>query len=45
MVVGDRQPYIAALITLDPEALPAWAAERGLPVELERLPVKSRCGS
>ena len=37
MVVGDRQPYIAALITLDPEALPAWAAERGLPVELERL--------
>ncbi len=26
MVVGDRQPYIAALITLDPEALPAWAA-------------------
>ena len=37
MVVGDRQPYIAALITLDPEALPAWAAERGLPVEMERL--------
>ena len=31
MVVGDRQPYIAALITLDPEALPDWAAERGLP--------------
>jgi long-chain acyl-CoA synthetase len=23
MVVGDRRPYIAALITLDPEALPA----------------------
>jgi long-chain acyl-CoA synthetase len=37
MVVGDRQPYIAALITLDPEALPAWAAERGLPTELELL--------
>jgi len=37
MVVGDRQPYIAALITLDPDALPAWAAERGLPVEMERL--------
>jgi long-chain acyl-CoA synthetase len=37
MVVGDRQPYIAALITLDPEALPAWAAERGLPTETERL--------
>ncbi len=37
MVVGDRQPYIAALITLDPEALPAWATERGLPTEMERL--------
>jgi long-chain acyl-CoA synthetase len=37
MVVGDRQPYIAALITLDPDALPAWAAEHGLPVEMERL--------
>jgi long-chain acyl-CoA synthetase len=37
MVVGDRQPYIAALITLDPEALPAWAAERGLPAEMESL--------
>jgi long-chain acyl-CoA synthetase len=24
MVVGDGQPYIAALITLDAEALPAW---------------------
>jgi long-chain acyl-CoA synthetase len=24
MVVGDAQPYIACLVTLDPEALPAW---------------------
>ena len=39
MVVGDRQPYIAALITLDPEALPAWAAERGLPTDMESLAV------
>ena len=37
MVVGDRRPYIAALITLDPEAVPAWAAERGLPADLESL--------
>jgi long-chain acyl-CoA synthetase len=37
MVVGDRQPYIAALITLDPEALPAWAAERGLPTDMDSL--------
>jgi long-chain acyl-CoA synthetase len=37
MVVGDRQPYIAALITLDPESLPAGAAERGLPTDMESL--------
>ena len=37
MVVGDRQPYIAALITLDPESLPAWAAERGLPADMDSL--------
>ena len=37
MVVGDRQPYVAALITLDPESLPAWAAERGLPTDMATL--------
>jgi long-chain acyl-CoA synthetase len=37
MVVGDRQPYIAALITLDPEALPTWAEERGLPSDMAAL--------
>jgi len=26
MVVGDNQPFIAALITLDPDALKAWVA-------------------
>jgi long-chain acyl-CoA synthetase len=31
MVVGDRQPFIAALVTLDPEALPDWLAEHGRP--------------
>ncbi len=29
MVVGDRQPFIAALVTLDEEALPAWLATHG----------------
>ena len=33
MVVGDGQPFIAALITLDAEALPAWAEEKGKPTE------------
>ncbi len=26
MVVGDNKPYIAALVTLDPEAIKGWAA-------------------
>jgi long-chain acyl-CoA synthetase len=29
MVVGDRQPFIAALVTLDPEALPDWLRNHG----------------
>ncbi len=33
MVVGDGQPYIAALLTLDPEALPGWLEARGLPAQ------------
>jgi long-chain acyl-CoA synthetase len=31
MVVGDAQPYIACLVTLDAEALPAWLAQHGKP--------------
>ncbi len=31
MVVGDAQPFIAALVTIDPEALPAWRERNGKP--------------
>lgn len=31
VVVGDGKPYIAALITLDAEALPGWLKAKGLP--------------
>jgi long-chain acyl-CoA synthetase len=34
MVVGDKQPFVAALITLDAEAVPAWRAEHGKPAGL-----------
>ena len=27
MVVGDAKPFIAALVTIDPEAFPAWAKQ------------------
>jgi long-chain acyl-CoA synthetase len=29
MVVGDDRPFIAALVTIDPEAFPAWAEAHG----------------
>jgi long-chain acyl-CoA synthetase len=31
MVIGDRQPFIAALVTLDEDALPGWLASKGRP--------------
>jgi long-chain acyl-CoA synthetase len=31
-VVGDKRPYLIALVTLDPEEAPAFAAEHGLDV-------------
>ena len=30
IVVGDQKPFIAALVTLDPEMLPVWAKNHGL---------------
>jgi long-chain acyl-CoA synthetase len=29
-VIGDGQPYIVALLVLDPDVTPVWAAQRGL---------------
>ncbi|MDA3021166.1 MAG: AMP-binding protein [Actinomycetota bacterium] len=31
MVVGDAQPFIAALVTIEPEAFPAWRTQAGKP--------------
>ncbi|MGW3666249.1 hypothetical protein [Streptomyces sp. NPDC005141] len=33
LVVGDNRPFVAALITLDAEALAHWLAVRGLPAD------------
>jgi long-chain acyl-CoA synthetase len=34
MVVGDAKPFIAALFTLDEEALPGWLAAHGKATDL-----------
>ncbi|MFF7470252.1 AMP-binding protein [Streptomyces sp. NPDC008092] len=33
LVVGDNRPFVAALITLDPEAVAHWLSVRGLPAD------------
>ncbi len=34
VVVGDQKPFIAALVTLDPEMLPTWLSNNDLPADL-----------
>ena len=34
VVVGDQRPFIAALITLDPEMLPTWLENNGLSAKM-----------
>ncbi|MFT3899680.1 MAG: long-chain fatty acid--CoA ligase [Gordonia sp. (in: high G+C Gram-positive bacteria)] len=33
LVVGDGKPFIGALVTLDPEAVPGWLERNGLPAD------------
>ncbi|WP_310430913.1 AMP-dependent synthetase/ligase [Streptomyces sp. 3330] len=33
LVVGDNRPFVAALVTLDPDALAHWRTVRGLPAD------------
>ena len=37
VVVGDRKPYLVALVTLDPEEAAAYASEHGLPEDPAQL--------
>jgi long-chain acyl-CoA synthetase len=39
LVVGDQQPFIAALITIDPEAFPRWLSEQGRPADTKMADV------
>ena len=42
VVIGDRRPYLTALVTLDPEEAVKFAAEHGLPEDPEALAVERR---
>jgi long-chain acyl-CoA synthetase len=35
LVVGDNKPFIAALITIDPEAFPQWLTQTGRPASTQ----------
>jgi long-chain acyl-CoA synthetase len=37
VVIGDRRPYLVAIVTLDPEEAAAYAREHGLPEDPEQL--------
>jgi long-chain acyl-CoA synthetase len=37
VVIGDRRPYLVALVTLDPEEAVKFAQENGLPEDLEAI--------
>jgi len=37
LVVGDRRPYVSALVTLDPDEIARWAREHGIDGDLGTL--------
>lgn len=34
VVIGDQRPFVAALLSLDPEMMPTWLANNGQPADL-----------
>jgi long-chain acyl-CoA synthetase len=37
VVIGDRRPFLSALVTLDEEKAPSWAAEQGIEGDLATI--------
>lgn len=37
VAIGDRRKFVSALVTLDPDYAPGWAAAHGLPTDLAEL--------
>ena len=42
VVIGDRRPFLTALVTLDPESAPGWAAEHGIESDLAAIAAHER---
>ena len=42
LVVGDKRPYVAALITLDPDEISRWAAAQGINRDVASLAADER---
>jgi long-chain acyl-CoA synthetase len=42
VVIGDKRPFLTALITLDEEKAPAWAAEHGIEGEIPQIAANDR---
>jgi long-chain acyl-CoA synthetase len=45
VMVGDRLPYLTALVTLDPEEAPEYAKAHGLPTDLAALAASPEVGA
>jgi long-chain acyl-CoA synthetase len=35
--IGDQRPFVSALVTLDPDAVAAWAAKKGIDADIEAI--------
>ena len=42
VVIGDRRPFLTALVTLDPETAPGWAQEHGIEGDLASIAAHER---
>ncbi|MGH3065046.1 MAG: AMP-dependent synthetase/ligase, partial [Gaiellaceae bacterium] len=42
LVVGDKRPYVAALITLDPDEIGRWASAQGIDADVPLLAADTR---
>jgi long-chain acyl-CoA synthetase len=43
VVIGDKRPFLSALITLDPEKAPGWGQEQGIGSDIADIANHERC--